>query len=222
MSKPLDLTGKRFGRLVAVELSKRTSDGYYWRCQCDCGNEIEVYASSLHKGLTKSCGCLIKDVLSERNKKNAKHGMSRSRLYRTYYGMKHRCYDPKDSHYKNYGAKGITICNEWLESFKAFQDWALANGYTDELTIDRIDNSKGYSPSNCRWATKAQQVRNSSATKYYTYKGKTLCIADWAKEKGISKASLYQRLERGIPFEIAIEQPYKRRKGEKTNDTQGK
>lgn len=210
-TRPLELVGKRFGRLLVIEKSAQKGKGTYWKCLCDCGNEVVVYGYSLNKGSTRSCGCLNKDRIKQMNIEGATHGMSRDRLYRIYYGMKNRCYRKDTNRYENYGGRGIEVCSEWLNDFEAFAKWAFQNGYREDLTLDRIDNSKGYEPNNCRWATKKEQVLNSSQAKLYTYEGKTLCVADWASEKGISRAALYQRLKRGIPFEVAIEMPYHRR-----------
>lgn len=117
--------------------------------------------------------------------------------------MKQRCDNPKAISYKRYGARGISVCEEWQE-FKPFYDWAMANGYQENLTIDRIDNDGNYEPSNCRWATNKEQQNHTSYNRLYTYKGETLTIAQWAEKAGISRNMLYKRLLRGWSIEKAL------------------
>lgn len=215
MAQPLDLVGKRFGRLVVLRRTENNYKGTHWLCRCDCGNVVEVYGSSLNRGMTKSCGCLTKDLLTERNKSSQKHGLSRSRIYRIYFGMINRCYYPKTNRYQLYGGRGIKVCDEWLNSFEAFRDWSFANGYAPELSLDRINSDGNYSPSNCRWVTHKEQVLNRKCMKFYSYNGKTLCLKDWARDTGISYSALYQRIRKGMTFEEAIQKPYVKRKGVK-------
>lgn len=134
-------------------------------------------------GHTLSCGCLQKEKLSQASKT---HGQTNSRLYRIYNGMKNRCYNKKQPNYSNYGGRGITICDEWLRSFAVFQSWALANGYSDDLSIDRIDNDKRYSPENCRWATRTEQNENTRNNHLVTINGKTQSLSAWAREQGLN------------------------------------
>lgn len=157
MPKLIDLTGQRFGRLTVIERAISKGKNTVWFCQCDCGNTTVSDGYQLRNGITLSCGCYHKEFCGDAHRK---HGFTRTRLYRIYYKMKERCYKPSNDNYKYYGALGITICDEWLNDFRTFADWALANGYKDNLTIDRKDNSKGYSPDNCRWITIQAQQKN--------------------------------------------------------------
>ena len=125
------------------------------------------------------------------------HGMTKTPLHRRWCAMRARCHNQHNKRYARYGARGITVCEEWDSSFEAFYKWALSNGYHDGLTIDRIDNDKGYSPENCRWVTQKEQNRNYSRNHKITYNGKTQCIADWADETGINRATILYRIKCG-------------------------
>ena len=160
--KQYSLLGKRFGRLLVVEQAESKSGFTQWRCKCDCGKTAIVQGTRLVHGHTKSCGCLVSDVVIARNKRGMKYETKNNRIYRIYWGMRTRCYNAKDHNYPRYGGRGITICEEWLNDSETFKDWSLANGYRDDLSIDRIDNDGNYEPSNCRWATFEQQQENKT------------------------------------------------------------
>lgn len=158
----MDLAGKTFGRFTVVEYSHTNKHGKsMWKCKCECGNERIVSGSHLTSRHSLSCGCLKKEITGERVRK---HGMRSTRLYGVWLNIKNRCNNPKDDNYQYYGARGITICNEWSSDFTAFYDWAMANGYDEnakkgDCTIDRIDVNGNYEPSNCRWVgMKAQRA----------------------------------------------------------------
>lgn len=196
MASILDLTGCRFGRLsVLCRADKKdSSNGAIWHCKCDCGNETDVPSGRLKSGRTKSCGCLKRDVAKNLN------GIPHQRLSSIHWAMKERCYKQYSLSYHNYGGRGIRVCDEWLDlknGHDNFVRWALANGYSDDLTLDRIDVNGDYSPSNCRWVTRSVQARNTRNTRYVIYKGVRMCIADAAELSGINVSTIRSRINCG-------------------------
>lgn len=156
MGKKLNLIGERFGRLLVVNTAPNRGAKTYYLCKCDCGNMTEVSTNSLRKGEIISCGCYLRDFI---NKKKAQ-SVRNTRLYRCWQSIKSRCFNPNAKAYKWYGARGITMCGEWVNSFHSFRDWSFANGYAENLEIDRIDNDGNYSPDNCRWVTHKENCNN--------------------------------------------------------------
>ncbi|GHT52920.1 hypothetical protein FACS1894106_2710 [Spirochaetia bacterium] len=204
MGKFIDLTGKRFGRLLVLQEGHKNTSDRYWYCRCDCGVEKFIGGHLLRRGTAVSCGCYSVEKARE---KATKHGLRGTRLYTIYANMKSRCYNKKNEHFKDYGGRGITICEEWKVDFMAFYTWAMVNGYRDDLTIDRKNSNGNYCPENCRWATQLTQVRNRRNNRQYIHDGLTLCISEWAERTGINANTLRRRLNRGIDFEKAINTP---------------
>lgn len=178
MGKIKDLTGQKFGKLTVRKFLRIGEDrSAIWLCDCECGNTTEVPTKKLNSGNTKSCGCLREEL-------HKTHGLSNTKLFNVWSGMKQRCYTPTSSNYKNYGGRSIKMCDEWLNNFKTFYDWAIENGYEEGLSLDRIDVDGNYEPNNCRWSDDYVQVHNRRLDKLYTYNGKTMSVRDWCKEIG--------------------------------------
>lgn len=203
-----DLTGQRFGRWAVIERAPNKGKVTMWHCKCDCGNEKDVCAAKLKNGESRSCGCLQKEIVSMRD---GNHHLSSTRLHRIWGGMKTRCYNSNYPQYKDYGGRGITVCAEWSNSFTAFYNWAMSNGYQDGLTLDRIDNDKGYSPDNCRWATQKFQNNHKRSNVNITYNGETHNIAEWAEILDIPRQTLRDRIQRyNWPVERALTEPVRK------------
>lgn len=186
-----NLIGQRFGRLTVVSRSDNKGRNTAWLCKCDCGNQTIVTHQNLKSGHTLSCGCYNVDLLKIRS---TKHGMSKSRLYGIWCGIKDRCNNPQSDSYSNYGKRGIGICVEWDNDFNSFMEWSLNNGYLDNLTIDRIDNNKGYEPNNCRWTTSKEQGRNKRNNILIFYKGKRQNLSAWCEELNLNYDTVWARL----------------------------
>ena len=209
----INLVGKKFNRLTVVkEVGRDDRQQVLWLCKCDCGKETNVTTYRLNKGKTKSCGCLMIETsrkqFTELGKKSKTHGLSKTRIYKTYRGMKDRCLNPNDMHYPDYGGRGITICDEWKNDFMSFYNWAMDNGYTDKLTIDRIDVNGNYEPSNCRWVDTKTQNRNKRNTRKIKYNGEIRTLSEWAVYFNLKRSTLEARLFRyNMTFEEAISLP---------------
>lgn len=205
MSRKLSLVGTRFGRLVVTEeVGRDKHQEVLWRCVCDCGNEKIVVGSLLTSGKTRSCGCLFRDVITERN---STHGMSKTRLYHRWASMIERCNDKNDA---RYGGRGISVCDEW-KRFEPFRDWALANGYNDTLSLDRINVNGNYCPENCRWATTVEQANNTRNNRFITAFGETMTIAQASRKYNIKAATIVARIEKyGFSVEDALTKRPKR------------
>lgn len=193
-----DLTGSTFGMLSVLRFHGKDKYSHnLWLCKCQCGKTTIVETRALKTGKTKSCGCLANKLTAERN---TTHGDAKSRLYGIYAKMKWRCLNPKCHVYRLYGGRGITICDEWKNSFEAFRNWAVSNGYDVTLTIDRVDVNGNYEPNNCRWVTQVLQNQNRRNTIELTFNGETKPLSVWCKECGIKYITAYHKLKRGVPL----------------------
>jgi len=198
-----DLTGQRFGKLTVIEFVGTRNKKAVFKCVCDCGNECEKTGTLLSTGKTRSCGCLAAN-----NTDQTTHGFSKTHLYGVWSTMKSRCCNPKSQHYKNYGARGISVCDEWKNDFIAFRAWALENGYEEGLTLDRIQTNGNYEPSNCRWTTQKIQCNNKTNNRYIEFRGKTWTLHELADEYGIKYTTLWMRLNKyHWTIERALETP---------------
>lgn len=187
-----DMIGKRIGRLVIVAQCGARSGRFV--CKCDCGNTREYYLSQLNEA--RSCGCLSKEL------SNGKDG--KTRLHKIWSNMKQRCSNPKVRAYKTYGGRGITVCDEWKDSFKNFKEWAYSNGYNDTLTIERIDVNGNYEPSNCKWITLEEQVNNKTNSVWIEVDGIKKTAKQWSRITGIPYNSIISRVNRGVNPRIIV------------------
>ena len=189
MGKIHDLTNKTFGKLLVLQRVENDKQGQpMWLCKCECGNYTKVRGYDLRRLGTKSCGCWHGKI----------HGLHSHRLNGIWDNMKQRCFNSTNINYKNYGGRGITVCEEWKDNFVSFYDWAIKNGYKEDLTIDRIDNNGNYCPENCRWASMEEQGNNKRCNKIVTTSFGTMTIKQLSKISGISYPTLITRYNLGI------------------------
>lgn len=203
MGTLLNLTGMKFGRLTVMSRAediiqasgrRRTA----WLCKCDCGNSVVVSSDNLKSGATTSCGCYKRECTSKRK---STHHETNTHLYGVWCTMKSRCYNKNVKSYNRYGGRGIEVCDLWLNSYENFRDWAITNGYSNGLSIDRIDNDKGYSPDNCRWVSEVEQANNRSSNRLITFHGETHNITEWAKILNINPKTIFTRIYSGWSIE---------------------
>lgn len=199
--KPL-LEGQRFGRLTVLSLhhtkeyirkSGKKQTANFYLCKCDCGKTKIINKWALLSGHTLSCGCFQKEIAS---KCNSKHRKTKTRIYNIWGDIKKRCFNKKCNSYKNYCGRGITMCDEWKNDFMSFYNWAIANGYKDNLTIDRINNNGNYEPSNCRWVDRKEQARNRRTSVFVKYKNTVICLKELAERLGVNYKTLWSKIKR--------------------------
>ena len=203
MYKKRDIIGNRYGKLTVIaDLGhyKESDRHYYSLVKCDCGNEFPVLDSNLINGRCTQC----------RSCANSEHQKYKSKIYGIYSNMKRRCYDSKDKSFKNYGARGIKVCEEWLKNPSTFFEWAYKNGYEEkeygECTLDRKNVNGDYCPENCRWVNEQIQANNRRNTIYMDYKGERMPLRDVARITGIKPITIYYRLKHGMSDEDAIKE----------------
>ncbi|WP_455797214.1 hypothetical protein [Clostridium butyricum] len=213
-----DLTGQKFDLLTVIEFSHREagSNGkyrYYWKCKCECGNEVIRRADGLKDKGVKSCGCYRKKICHDNfinNNPRKSHGMTNTRLYKIYSKIKERCYYEKYPEYYLYGGRGIRMCDEWKEDFMNFYNWSMSHGYKDNLSIDRKDFNGNYEPSNCRWADDITQANNKRNNIKLTYNGETHTLPEWSRKLNLPYSTLADIRKKGKSVEEILN-PIKKR-----------
>jgi hypothetical protein len=202
MRAKIDLTGKKFGRLTVVSEHGRTrKNSVTWDCVCDCGNRKIVIGYDLRSGNTSSCGCFQREGASRRRKT---HGMTGTKTYRAWEDMKKRCYNKNNKRYKTYGGRGIMVCERWHN----FDNFLSDMGESEVgMSIERIDNDKNYEPGNCKWASRQEQMRNTTRTRNIEFNGKVQCVSAWASELGVDPDTLLARLKYGWSIEKTMTTP---------------
>lgn len=201
--KMCDISGERFGRLVAIRpVGKDKIGAHIWECVCDCGNIHHVNITQLHNHHVTSCGCYQREMAS-------KHNGAGTRLYKVYRSMIERCESKNNAYYEDYGGRGIRVCDEWRSDFDVFRRWAMGNGYDPtapkgKCTIDRIDVNGNYEPNNCRFVTMAEQAANKRTNVYLEINGEKHHVAEWARISGTKDSTIRMRLARGKTAREAV------------------
>lgn len=211
-----DLTGMKFGKLTVIRKYGSKNNKIYWECICDCGNKTVISTDRLKGGHTKSCGCVRKENCTQ---KRFIHGKSKTRIYEIWCGIKERCCNKKSKSFSNYGGRGIKICDEW-KSFEGFYKWAIKSGYSDTLTIERINFNGDYCPGNCTWIEKSEQAKNTRRNVFIEILGEKKILEDWKKFMGWKSNKFSVRKARGK--EIFTENEIKQIKEKLRSDYYGK
>lgn len=198
------MVGQKFFRLLIIEVLSPKK----YLVLCDCGKKKEIFMSKIKSGRIKSCGCYNLELIRLRGLANLKHGNCRrieprSNAYKTWASMIRRCHTKSASGYYKYGAKGVTVCNEWRNSFESFLN-DMGEKPFPGASIDRIDNSKGYFKENCKWSTVQEQARNKTTNKFFTIDGVTKCIAEWVEINGLCYGTVFDRLKKGCDIKTAL------------------
>lgn len=201
-----DISGRRYGRLTVLCFAERRGASYFWRCRCDCGNERIVGRYPLIKGITKSCGCLSREITIARQ---TTHSMSHTPEHNSWLAMNARCKSPTAKGYEHYGGRGIVVCDKWATSFENFyQDMGVRPKGT---TLDRIDPEGNYEPLNCRWLKQATNSAIKRNTVFVDFRGQTKTLADWAREFDLPRTTLWQRVARyHWSIEKAVTEPVRK------------
>lgn len=200
MGKMIDRTGMRYGRLLVLGKGENyiRPNGQYgsttWRCQCQCGNVVSVTSTRLATGATTSCGCWFREQLGNRRRT---HGLSKTPEYKIWKGMKNRCFNQNDPGYLKYGARGISVDPVWMDFERFYRD--MGPRPSPDYSIDRIDNNGNYEPSNCRWASRTEQMSNRQNTTWVTYQGRRMSVPELSRLSGLSIDVLHVRIKRGWP-----------------------
>jgi hypothetical protein len=204
--KILDIVRNRYNRLLVMEEAGRNKRGNKtWRCVCDCGNEVIISSSDLRHNHTQSCGCLQRNRVRETC---VTHGQTKTLLYSRWGRSIQRCTNSNFIYYQNYGGRGIGICEEWRD-FEKFKEWAEGSGFQPHLSIERIDNDKGYFPDNCKWVTRKEQGANKRNNHWMTLMGETKTLAQWSRQLSLCQTTIRRRLKRGLSDEEALDISYR-------------
>lgn len=212
--KYIDMTGKKYGKLTVLYYVFTKNRKAFFNCKCECGNICTISGTNLRTGKTKSCGCLQKlkanEIIKNVNTSGKrgvyiKHGFRYKKIYKHWCKMKSRCYNKNSDNFKYYGGRGITVCEEWKNSFTKFKEWAMQNGYKDNLTLDRIDVNGNYEPSNCRWVNFTYQIRNRRNTIKIIYNNEVKPLSEWCEKYNINYKLAYSRYKKNWSFEKIFE-----------------